>query len=217
MVSEGRLGKFTFILMSARTTMPASRLKPIIKSQNIMHLTIRNFTEMKTEEVLPWRETFKIRTYDVDFNNAVKLSSIFNFMQESASNNAEQLKFGYDDLNKPLFLAIANGLRDQGYTVFNPAEVNDDDMDFEDCMRIDLDAIVNKCDGIVFLPKWKLSEGSNAEALAACVCGKDAYTAQLLKKKNVVRLKPFNLKRYFLPYGGASSQSLSPRTKRKNV
>jgi len=49
---------------------------------------------------LPWREDFKIRTFDVDFNNTVKLSSIFNFMQESASNNAEQLKFGYDDLIK---------------------------------------------------------------------------------------------------------------------
>jgi medium-chain acyl-[acyl-carrier-protein] hydrolase len=49
---------------------------------------------------LPWREVFKIRTFDVDFKNSIKLSSIFNFLQEAASNNAEQLKFGYDDLIK---------------------------------------------------------------------------------------------------------------------
>lgn len=49
---------------------------------------------------LPWKESHKIRTYEVDFKNLVKLSSIFNYMQEAASNNANQLKFGYNDLMK---------------------------------------------------------------------------------------------------------------------
>jgi medium-chain acyl-[acyl-carrier-protein] hydrolase len=49
---------------------------------------------------LPWKETFKIRTYEVDFRNRIKLSAIFNYLQETASNNAEQLGFGYDDLIK---------------------------------------------------------------------------------------------------------------------
>jgi medium-chain acyl-[acyl-carrier-protein] hydrolase len=57
---------------------------------------------------LPWKDAFKIRTFDVDFKNSVKLSSVFNFMQESASNNAEQLKFGYDDLiKKGLFWVLS--------------------------------------------------------------------------------------------------------------
>lgn len=47
---------------------------------------------------LKWKESFKIRTYDVDFNNKVKLSSIFNFMQEVATNHADNLNVGLDDL-----------------------------------------------------------------------------------------------------------------------
>ncbi|RCK75201.1 MAG: Acyl-ACP thioesterase [Ignavibacteriae bacterium] len=46
------------------------------------------------------REVFKIKTYETDFNNAVKVSSIFNYMQEAASNNAQELHFGYDELVK---------------------------------------------------------------------------------------------------------------------
>ncbi len=55
---------------------------------------------METNALLPWQESNKIHTYEVDFNNLVKLSSVFNYMQEAASNNANQLKFGYDDLIK---------------------------------------------------------------------------------------------------------------------
>lgn len=47
---------------------------------------------------LKWIESFKIRIYDVDFNNKVKLSSIFNFMQEVATNHAAHLNVGLDDL-----------------------------------------------------------------------------------------------------------------------
>lgn len=47
-----------------------------------------------------WEETFKIHTYDVDFKNQVKISSIFNYMQESATNHANHLKIGYANLSK---------------------------------------------------------------------------------------------------------------------
>ena len=47
---------------------------------------------------LKWTEYFKIRIYDVDFNNKVKLSSIFNFMQEVATSHAANLNVGLDDL-----------------------------------------------------------------------------------------------------------------------
>lgn len=47
---------------------------------------------------LVWQEHFKLRTYDVDFNNNTKISSLFNFMQEAASNSANSLGFGYDQM-----------------------------------------------------------------------------------------------------------------------
>ncbi|MDP4289790.1 MAG: thioesterase [Bacteroidota bacterium] len=45
-----------------------------------------------------WKEHYKLHTFDVDLTNRVKISSIFNFMQESASNSANSLGFGYDQL-----------------------------------------------------------------------------------------------------------------------
>jgi acyl-ACP thioesterase len=45
-----------------------------------------------------WKECYKLRTFDVDLTNHVKISSIFNFMQESAANSAASLGFGYDQL-----------------------------------------------------------------------------------------------------------------------
>jgi medium-chain acyl-[acyl-carrier-protein] hydrolase len=49
---------------------------------------------------MTWKENFKVHTFDADFNNRIKLSSIFNFMQDAASNNANQLKFGFNDLSE---------------------------------------------------------------------------------------------------------------------
>jgi len=45
-----------------------------------------------------WKESYKLRTFDVDLTNHVKISAIFNFMQESAANSADSLGFGYDQL-----------------------------------------------------------------------------------------------------------------------
>jgi medium-chain acyl-[acyl-carrier-protein] hydrolase len=50
--------------------------------------------------IIPLRESNKVRTYEVDFNNRIKPSAIFNYMQEAASNDAARLNFGYDDLMK---------------------------------------------------------------------------------------------------------------------
>lgn len=47
-----------------------------------------------------WEEYFKIHTYEADLNNRVKLSSIFNFMQEAAGSHANNLKIGYEELSK---------------------------------------------------------------------------------------------------------------------
>ena len=55
-----------------------------------------------------WKECYKLRTFDVDLTNHVKISSIFNFMQESASNSADSLGFGYDQLiDEQLFWVLS--------------------------------------------------------------------------------------------------------------
>jgi hypothetical protein len=38
-----------------------------------------------------WKEHYKLRTFDVDLTNHVKISSIFNFMQESAANKNQTI------------------------------------------------------------------------------------------------------------------------------
>ena len=55
-----------------------------------------------------WKECYKLRTFDVDLTNHVKISSIFNFMQESAANSADSLGFGYDQLiDEQLFWVLS--------------------------------------------------------------------------------------------------------------
>jgi medium-chain acyl-[acyl-carrier-protein] hydrolase len=44
------------------------------------------------------RYIFKVRSYEADYNNRLKISSVFNFMQIAAGLNANELKFGYDQL-----------------------------------------------------------------------------------------------------------------------
>ncbi|WP_157950190.1 acyl-[acyl-carrier-protein] thioesterase [Vallitalea okinawensis] len=45
-------------------------------------------------------EIFNIRSYEVDFNNQLFISSIFDYMQQSATLHANNLGFGFDDLAK---------------------------------------------------------------------------------------------------------------------
>jgi len=82
---------------------------------------------------------------------------------------------GYEELNIPLFKKVAKDLRTQGYTIFNPGDENDTHLSFEECMRKDLDAVVNRCKAIALLPGWRNSIGANAEVLSALVCGKKIY------------------------------------------
>jgi len=107
---------------------------------------------------------------------------------------------GHENKNKDMFLKVATLLREQGHTVFNPGEVNDDGMTFEECMRIDLNAVINRCKNIAFLPGWRESLGANTEALVAAVCGKKAYQVRLIKKDTQVKLREISLAKRTLPY-----------------
>ena len=42
-----------------------------------------------------WETTTKIKAFDVDANNRLKISTIFDYFQDAASNDAERLDFGY--------------------------------------------------------------------------------------------------------------------------
>ena len=45
-----------------------------------------------------WEESLKVRAYDVDSNNRLKLSSFFNYMQDVASAHADNLNVGWKAL-----------------------------------------------------------------------------------------------------------------------
>jgi len=67
---------------------------------------------------------------------------------------------GIPQLNYPLFQAEAARLRQLGYEVVSPAEINANAEDgWVPCMRRDIAELV-KCDGIALLPGWQKSRGA---------------------------------------------------------
>lgn len=81
---------------------------------------------------------------------------------------------GYPNGNKEVFFKAAKWLRDQGFSVWNPAEQNDSNKTFHECIKNDLNAIIHQCKNIALLPGWKDSLGANTEALTAYVCDRPA-------------------------------------------
>ena len=70
---------------------------------------------------------------------------------------------GIEFLNFPAFHAAAATLRELGYTVINPAELNPDHAaKWLDCMRRDIAELVT-CDAVALLPGWEKSHGASIE------------------------------------------------------
>ena len=70
---------------------------------------------------------------------------------------------GYPNLNFDAFHAAAAMLRDRGYTVVNPAEINPDlNADWFDCIIEDIKAMKD-CDAIYHLYGWEKSPGAQIE------------------------------------------------------
>jgi hypothetical protein len=70
---------------------------------------------------------------------------------------------GYPNLNFDAFNANAYALREEGYEVVNPVEINPDpNAEYLECMRADIKALCD-CDAIYLLDGWENSEGANAE------------------------------------------------------
>ena len=71
---------------------------------------------------------------------------------------------GLPDMNKPAFYKAAKWLREQGYRVVNPPELDKDEpqRSWETCLRRDITHLM-KCTKIATLPRWKKSKGASLE------------------------------------------------------
>ena len=93
---------------------------------------------------------------------------------------------GVNQLNFPLFFKAAEVLREQGYDIISPAEMDDEsivasalkstgsytgDGTWGDLLSRDVKIIADKVKGIVFLPGWNKSRGARLEAYVALICG----------------------------------------------
>lgn len=106
---------------------------------------------------------------------------------------------GYGDKNRKQFQEYADALRAQGHRVFSPAEMNDDHLTYEECMYVDVNAVVNKCKWVVVLPSWRYSVGTNVEVFVANSCGVPVMEAHMDKDGNVL-MAELDSQQFTLPY-----------------
>ncbi len=108
---------------------------------------------------------------------------------------------GYKNQNKEMFSLVVRLLREKGFTVWSPSENGDySDSSYSQCMTVDINKVVNDCDGIALLPGWRRSLGGNAEAFVAFICGKEGVEVKLNEDKTDIELVPVDLGIYCLPY-----------------
>lgn len=79
---------------------------------------------------------------------------------------------GLPDMNYPAFNAEARRLRNAGYRVINPAEVDlPEGTPWAVIMRIDLIDMLSHCSTVAVLPGWARSKGANIEVYLASQLG----------------------------------------------
>lgn len=85
------------------------------------------------------------------------------------------------EFNFPAFFAAAKNLRSQGHVVFNPPE-KDLEMwgdietvikkaNYRDCLRVDLNWLLDHAEAIALLPGWEYSKGARVEHALAVALG----------------------------------------------
>lgn len=83
---------------------------------------------------------------------------------------------GVEQFNIPLFESTAKRLREEGYNVITPFEINslqhrrgvtETDAERLDYLRNDIRALI-ECQGIILLPGWEASKGAQLEHRIAC-------------------------------------------------
>lgn len=78
---------------------------------------------------------------------------------------------GIEDSNYPAFNEAAEELRDVGYTVLNPAEINPDGYQYADLLAMDIKDVL-ECEGVAVLEGWWNSVGARLEVNIAGTLGK---------------------------------------------
>lgn len=98
---------------------------------------------------------------------------------------------GLPRYNYDAFSEAATALREAGYAVLSPHEL-DDNLDLRGfdpdvpgsfteahrhtAMKADLNIVLNEADGVATLKGWQASEGANLEVAVACVIGKPSMS-----------------------------------------
>lgn len=99
---------------------------------------------------------------------------------------------GIPQFNFPAFFAAAQALRQRGFTIVSPAELDEDatrdaalaspdgampstgelgGRTWGDILARDVKVVADRCDGIIFLPRWFESRGARLEAYVGILCG----------------------------------------------
>ena len=91
---------------------------------------------------------------------------------------------GYPALNAAAFNKEAYRLRNLGYAVVNPAELNLGEEDYNTCMRTDIAALM-QCDTLALLPEWEKSNGAHLEMHIAHRVGIAVVNAQSISTKRI--------------------------------
>ncbi len=109
--------------------------------------------------------------------------------------------------NLPAFAKAAATLRDKGFDVISPAELDDDevtqaclqsptgtekvgDQTWGDFLARDIKIVADQCDGVIVMPGWEESNGACLELAVAMMQNKALW--QLIEPDKLVPLDPSN-------------------------
>lgn len=113
--------------------------------------------------------------------------------------------------NVPLFDKVAAELRNKGYTIISPAELDSSKMrawalqspdgnpanvkeetgeTWGDVLARDVRLVADGIDGIIFLPNWNKSRGAKLEAFVGLLCKKEFY---LYDPQYLMKLDPVDV------------------------
>lgn len=87
---------------------------------------------------------------------------------------------GLPEYNYPMFKQACTDLRDAGYEIFSPHEIEYDEpngvgsLEYTDYIRGGLKLLL-ECDGIIMTKGWELSKGCMTELYVANACGLKIY------------------------------------------